>query len=211
MYDAPAYSVVQAAHYVGLPTATLRDWVGPRGLIMTPKPKNLSFNNLAEAHVLRAMRRHHKLPMQGIRKALEQLALIHGTPHPLLDESFRTDGVSLCIEEEGRVVNLTRKLQTEMREFVDLYCDRIQRQDGQAAKLYPFIKNESADAPRHISISPVIAFGRPVLADTGISTAVIAGRFMADDSITDLAQEYAVEIGALEDAIRWEMLKGKAA
>jgi len=57
----------------------------------------------------------------------------------------------------------------------------------------------------------VIAFGRPVLADTGISTAVIAGRFMADDSITDLAQEYAVEIGALEDAIRWEMLKGKAA
>ena len=46
---------------------------------------------------------------------------------------------------------------------------------------------------------------------TGISTSVIAGRFTARDSIRDLAAEYQVDIAILEDAIRWEMSKGKAA
>lgn len=210
--DAPAYSVAQAAHYVGLPYATMRDWAGETGLIATPAPLTLSFNNLAEAHILRAMRRRHRLSMQGIRKALARLKRIHKTEHPLLDESFRTDGISLCIEEEDRIINLSADLQTEIRQFVELYFDRIERgRGGKAAKLFPFIKKESYDAPRHVSISPAIAFGQPVLAGTGISTALIAGRFASSDSVADLAREYDVEIGALEDAIRWEMLKGKAA
>ena len=62
-----------------------------------------------------------------------------------------------------------------------------------------------------ISISPVISFGKPVLAGTGISTSVIVGRFNARDSVEDLAREYGVSSLVLEDAIRWEMNKGKAA
>jgi len=210
--EAPAYSVSQAAHYVGVPVATLRDWVGAKGLITLSQPNNLSFINLAEAHILRAMRRNHHLSMQGIRKALSELGRLRKTSHPLLDESFSTDGINLCIEEEERIVNLTQKLQTEIREFVALYLQRIERDaNGQATKLYPFVSGENADEPRHISISPTISFGKPVLAGTGISTAVIAGRFAARDSIDVLAEEYDINKQILEDAIRWEMLKGKAA
>lgn len=212
VFDTPAYSATQAAHYVGVPYPTLRHWIGTKGLITAPEPNVLSFNNLAEAHILRAMRRSHKLSLQGIRKALQELSKLRNTPHPLLDETFGTDGISLCIIEEDQVVNLTAKLQTEIREFVALYLRRIERDaDGRAAKLYPFVVQESASEPRHVSISPTISFGRPVLTGTGISTAVIAGRFAARDSITDLAKEFEVEPGILEDAIRWEMLKGKAA
>lgn len=210
--EAPAYSVSQAAHYVGLPVATLRNWVGTTGLITPAQPNNLSFINLAEAHILRAMRRNHHLSMQGIRKALLELKRIRKSTHPLLDESFSTDGINLCIEEEDRILNLNQKLQTEIREFVALYLQRIERDaSGRATKLYPFVSGEKADEPRHISISPTISFGRPVLAGTGISTAVIAGRFAARDSIDDLAEEYDINKQVLEDAIRWEMLKGKAA
>jgi len=210
--DAPAYSIAQAAHYVGIPAPTLRDWVGPEGLIQPPKPNNLSFTNLAEAHVLKAMRRHHRLPMQGIRKALLQLQRLRKTAHPLLDESFSTDGINLCIEEEDRILNLTQKLQTEIREFVALYLQRIERDaQGRAARLYPFISRETPNEPRSISISPTVSFGKPVLAGTGISTAVVAGRFAARDSVRDLAAEFGVTQQVLEDAIRWEMLKGKAA
>ena len=60
-------------------------------------------------------------------------------------------------------------------------------------------------------ISPVVSFGKPVLAGTGISTSVIVGRFNARDSIQDLAKEYSVSPAMLEDAIRWEMNQGKAA
>ncbi len=211
-FETPAYTCKQASHYVGVPYATLRDWVGSKGLITTPEPNILSFNNLTEAHVLKAMRRTHRLTLQSIRKAMAQLATMRQTPHPLLDETFATDGVNLCIVEEESVVNLTKKLQTEIRDFAEVYLQRIERDtNGRAARLYPFISRDDASEPKHVSISPMVSFGRPVLVGTAISTAVIAGRFIARDSVYDLAQEYGVEQQVLEDAIRWEMLKGKAA
>ncbi len=212
VFDTPAYSCLQAAHYVGVPNHTLRRWVGEDGLISTPAPNALSFNNLAEAHIVKAMRKVHGLSLQGIRKALFELAQLRQSPHPLLDETFETDGVNLCIRDEDGVVNLSQKCQTEFREFVSLYLHRIQRDDaGRVARLYPFVVADLPNEPRHISISPTVSFGRPVLAGTGISTAVIVGRFNARDSVADLAREYDVDPAVLEDAIRWEMNKGKAA
>ena len=212
LFDTPAYSVPQAAHYVGLPSRTLQNWVTNGGLINPVQPNALSFNNLAEAHVLKAMRRFHNLSLQSIRKALAELTSLRKTPHPLLDETFETDGVNLCIRENEQVINLNQHSQREIREFVSLYLHRIERDSsGKASRLYPFIAYASEDEPRHISISPTVSFGRPVLVGTGISTAIIAGRFTARDSVAELAREYQVEPNVLEDAIRWEMLKGRAA
>ena len=181
-------------------------------MIHLPQQNLFSFNNLAEAHVVKSMRSRYKLSLQSIRKAVAELSRVRHTPHPLLDESFEADGVDLCIREEEQVINLTKRLQAEIKEFVSLYLHRIERdQVGRAARLFPFVSRDNAQEPRHISIAPTVSFGRPVLAGTGISTAVIAGRFAARDSVESLAREYAVEPHILEDAIRWEMLKGKAA
>lgn len=212
IFDAPAYSGPQASHYIGVPYQTLRGWITGDGLINTPLPNVLSFNNLAEAHILKAMRKTHKLPLQGIRKALVQLAKIRQTNHPLLDESFETDGINLCIRDDDQIVNLSKRGQQEFLEFVALYLQRIKRDaQGIATHLYPFVARDDDSEPEHISISPTVSFGRPVLVGTGISTSVIAGRFAARDSVADLAREYQVDSNVLEDAIRWEMLKGKAA
>jgi hypothetical protein len=68
--DVPAYALAEAARYVRLPTATLRSWVLGRQYptaqgradfppLIRPasrKPPWLSFSNLIEAHVLRALR-----------------------------------------------------------------------------------------------------------------------------------------------------------
>ena len=212
VFDIPAYSGPQAAHYVGVPYHTLRRWISDPLLIATPAPNALSFNNLAEAHMLRAMRKVHRISLQGIRKALDELSRLRNTSHPLLDETFETDGVDLCIREEGRVINLSKSCQEEFREFVSLYLNRISRDEiGQVTHLFPFLLSDARDEPKHISISPKVSFGRPVLSGTGISTSVIAGRFTARDSVHDLAAEYEIDPVVLEDAIRWEMLKGKAA
>ena len=212
VFDQPAYSCMQAAQYVGLKYATLRSWISDERLITVPERNALSFNNLAEAHVLKAMRRVHKLPLQRIRKALLELAKRRETPHPLLDESFETDGVTLCIREAEEVINLSKHSQREIRQFVALYLHRIQRNpEGRVTRLCPFIITDNQSEPESISISPMVSFGKPVLTGTGISTSVIAGRFNARDSISDLAAEYQVDTAILEDAIRWEMSKGKAA
>jgi uncharacterized protein (DUF433 family)/DNA-binding transcriptional MerR regulator len=211
-FDIAAYGCLQAAHYVGVPMDTLRRWIGEDGLIRTPEPNALSFNNLAEAHILKAMRKVHGLSLQRIRKALAELAQRHTSAHPLLEKEFETDGVSLCVREEDAVINLSKKSQQEFKEFVALYLHRIQRDDaGRVARLYPFVVADREGEPRHISISPNVSFGKPVLAGTGISTSVIVGRFNARDSVEDLAREYGVPSAVLEDAIRWEMNKGRAA
>jgi uncharacterized protein (DUF433 family) len=158
------------------------------------------------------MRRVHKLSLQGIRRALLELAKFHKTDHPLLDETFETDGVNLCIRFNNEVINLSQRSQREIREFVALYLRRVNRDDsGRVTRLYPFVVTEDESEPRHISISPTVSFGKPVLAGTGISTSVIVGRFNARDSVADLAREYDVAPAVLEDAIRWEMNRGKAA
>jgi uncharacterized protein (DUF433 family) len=181
--------------------------------LITPAASDaLSFNNLAEAHVLKSMRRVHRLSLQRIRKALVELSKIRQTAHPLLDERFETDGVDLCIRDDGDVVNLSQHSQQEFREFVALYLRRIERNEaGHVTRLYPFVIAEREDEPKSIAISPMVSFGKPVLAGTGISTSVIVGRFNARDSVQDLAAEYQVEAALLEDAIRWELSKGKAA
>jgi uncharacterized protein (DUF433 family) len=212
VFDTPTYSCLQAAHYVGVPNHTLRRWVGEDGLISPPAPNALSFNNLAEAHILKAMRKVHGLSLQGIRKALHELAQLRHTAHPLLDQTFETDGVDLCIRNDDEVVNLSQRGQREFREFVSLYLHRIQRnEEGRVARLYPFVVADRENEPKNISISPTVSFGKPVLAGTGISTSVIVGRFNARDSVADLAREYDVAPAVLEDAIRWELNKGRAA
>jgi uncharacterized protein (DUF433 family) len=57
-------------------------------------------------------------------------------------------------------------------------------------KFYPFVYEASSHEPKIISLAPAVAAGRPVIDGTGVSTAVIASRFFARDSVESLAREY---------------------
>ncbi len=81
----PAYGPAEAARYLKLPAATLRSWtVGrdyPKGdatatfhPLIAPasaRPLQLSFYNLVEAHVLRALRTEHGVAIGELRKAID--------------------------------------------------------------------------------------------------------------------------------------------
>ena len=53
-------------------------------------------------------------------------------------------------------------------------------------------------------MNPKISFGRPVIDGTGVPVASIYERYKAGDSVADLAQDFRLEIGAIEEAIRCE-------
>jgi len=53
-------------------------------------------------------------------------------------------------------------------------------------------------------IDPRVAFGRPVIAGSGIPTAEVAERFNAGESINDLARDYERAPADIEEAIRCE-------
>jgi uncharacterized protein (DUF433 family) len=51
-------------------------------------------------------------------------------------------------------------------------------------------------------MNPVISYGRPVIAGTGIPVLSIYERYKAGDSVADLAEDYGLGTGAIEEAIR---------
>jgi uncharacterized protein (DUF433 family) len=59
-------------------------------------------------------------------------------------------------------------------------------------------------------MDPYVSFGRPVLAGTGITTAIIAERYKAGESIEELARDYDRVPHDIQEAIRCE-LDAKAA
>ena len=210
--DRAAYGIPKASQYLRMNPSTLRSWIGAGGLIQSPGEGYLSFNNLLEAHVLKALRRRHRFSMQSLRKMLPAAAHLLHTQRPLLDANFATDGVNLFLDDDEVLVNLSKHNQTAVRELVSLYTERIGRNKaGLPIQLFPFIASASPDEPRSISINPSVAFGRSVIAGTGIATEVIAGRFAGRDSVSELAAEYQVPASTIEDAIRWETHHAKAA
>lgn len=218
--ELPAYTVREAAHYLTIPLATVRSWSAGRPypiksgkrffqpvLVLPGRvPPVLSFTNLVEAHVLDAIRRKHQIPLDKIRLAIKYLRDEFGSEHPLADHRLETDGLDLFVEEYGRLINVTQSGQLAIREILQGYLKRVERDSlGTAVRLYPFTRKREIDEPKYVVIDPAISFGRPILAGTGIPTGAIAERYKAGESVPQLAEDYGRSREEIEEAIRCEL------
>lgn len=218
--DIPSYSIGDAARYLRIPAGTIRSWTVGRSYqtlngskefkplisIRNSKPRLLSFTNLIEVHVLRAIRKQHQIDLGKVRAALDYIEEQFQVSHPLARESFRTDGVDLFIERYGSLINASKSGQSDLKSAFDAHLERIEPDDqGLAIKLYPFTRSREENNPRMVVIDPRIAFGRLVIAGTGVATRVLAERYQAGDSIDDLVYDYKVDRLAIEEAIRCEL------
>jgi uncharacterized protein (DUF433 family) len=166
----------------------------------------LSFMNLVEAHVLDAIRREHRIPLPKVRTALEYVERKFPSEHPLATQQFQTDGLDLFIERYGQLINISLAGQLALRRLMEAHLKRIERDpSGLPNRLYPFIRKHDIDEPRVVVIDPFISFGRPILAGTGIPTAVIADRYKAGECIDELAEDYGRDRLEIEEAIRSEL------
>ena len=212
----PAYAISEAAHYLAVPAATIRYWSVGRGcyepLIQVPVgiPTVLSFLNLTELHVLAAIRREHEVKMPSVRRAIRYLAEnAQGEMdrrHPLISRDLETDGLDLFIEQYGQLINISQAGQTAMRAIINAALRRIDRDPaGVPVKLYPFTRRATDDSPAMIVIDPRLSAGRPVIAGTGLATQLIAERYKAGESISDLAHDYERGNEEIEEAVRCEL------
>jgi uncharacterized protein (DUF433 family) len=171
----------------------------------------LSFLNLLECHVLHALRTKYELQIKSVRRALATLARICPSKHPLLESTLSTDKIDLFWESAGEFINLTRGGQSAMKEVLERYLQRIESNESGIPKFFPFVVTDRSEEPKIISIVPTIAFGRSVIDGTGISTAVVAARFNARESIEALAEEYGRRREEIQEAIIWESNRVAAA
>jgi uncharacterized protein (DUF433 family) len=209
----PAYPYGEAAHYLNLPLSTLRSWfLGQGGFhnVIRPdgrKGEGLSFLNLVEAHVLKAIRRAHGISLPKVRTALKYVGTQLKVERPLANERFQTNGVDLFVERLGHLLNVSKDGQFEMDGLLRTHLRRIEWDTrGVPIKLYPFTrKTATAESPAPVEIDPTVAFGRPVLKGRRVPTAVLADRFKAGDSVSMLAGDYETSTDQIEEAIRCEL------
>ena len=185
----PLYSIPECARYLGLPASTLRRWVTPGPSdpdvvanapepLVSPAgepPAALSFTNLAELHILSGLRRNGNLSLAVVRKEI----IHHGADwqyrHPLA-----------------------------LSQFAYVSPERLEYDaDGFAKRFYPLIRGR--DDSRTVVIDPAIAFGRPVVAGSGVRTDVIASRINAGESLGDVADDYLLQPHQVDDALHYKL------
>jgi uncharacterized protein (DUF433 family) len=206
------FTLREAAAYLGLPSSTMHSWARPGGAakpIVTCFPAHgreatVPFIGFAEAYVLSAFRRAG-VPMQRIRPAVEVLSSGIGAEHALASKSLYTDGAEVLYDyaaserdEELRGLTVVRTGQRQFAEVVRDYLKRITYgDDGWASRV-------RLPAYRHadVVVDPRRAFGMPLVAHGGARVEDLVDRFVAGDTLADIAEDFGVPEPEVEDVVR---------
>ena len=207
----PRYSLDEAARFLHIPLSTLSAWTRGQNYMHSGSGKQrrfdpvlqladeerglLSFYNLAEAHILRATRERN-VPLVNVRKALEYIREnISSSSHPLLSQEFLVSGQSVFIEHLGATINATKYGQLAMREILESYLERIDRDAaGMPYQIRPI-------NTRYIAINPSFSSGQPVVKGTRIMAGILASRKRDGESYAALVRDYGLTKTQIEQAI----------
>jgi uncharacterized protein (DUF433 family) len=212
----PAYGVAEAARYVRLPAATLRTWLvgreypkGGRSATFHPlikpatrDPLQLSFYNLVEAHVLRALRTEHGVALTELRKAIAFAEKKLQIQRLLLNQELRTHAGQVFLDRYVELINLSASGQLAMRKMFEDHLARVEWDVWKfPVRLYPYVGGAVRAAERAIAIDPQVAFGRPVVQRAGVSTMAIADRIDAGETVDAIAEDYDLSREEVEEAV----------
>ena len=218
--ELPRYTVPEAAHYLRMSENTLKSWISGRsypvvggekhweGLIERPDEgdSRLSFSNLIEAHVLFALRKQYRVKMREVRTALDYAREQLGVGRVLLSPQLRVMRGNMFLERLNELINVGKGGQGAMPEILGAYLERIEWDlAGLPARIFPITRVDPLESPRILAIDPKVAFGRPIVERKAIKTSAITERFLAGESIADLADDYDLKAFEVEEAIRYEL------
>lgn len=212
--EVPAYQITEAARYLGIAPTTLNSWVRPvtfqtkNGKTRSPiieRPqgsKKLSFLNLVEAFVVKALRRSHpQVPLVEIRTAIDYTKQELGIERVLVDQQLRYAGGSVFLDKVSELINIGRSGQLAVKKLVDEHLERIDFDELGPITLYPFVPYTKKKV---VSISPYLSFGKPVVSTHRISTYMLVNRYDLGESCPELAKDYGITEKEVEQAILYE-------
>lgn len=203
-----------------MPAATIRSWLFSRpyetaagqqysvGVIEPPGDSldRLSFLNLIEAHVLRSLRTRHGVSMGDVRKALEYAQSEFGIDRLLIHDQLKAAPGHMFLERYSGLIDLPKGGQLALKDVFEAHLERVvhDAKDHLPVRFYPWFPIEGQQSKRVIVVDPRVAFGSPITETHSIRTAVIADRYEAGEAVDDLANDYELDHGTIEDAIRFE-------
>lgn len=217
--DQPWYTYPEAARATGIPASTLRAWtVGQRyrrksdraffrPAITRPSESDarLSFTNLIEAHVLRALRTVHEVHLESIREAVALAEREFGIERLLTSPELRTSAGEVFLHHYTELLELSGAVQTVMVGMLDEYLNRVTFDEARLpVEFRPYSKKPSDAGRDLIALTPYVGFGRPLIRRVGVSTQAIVQRLEAGESAEAVTRDYGLRPDELEEAILYE-------
>jgi uncharacterized protein (DUF433 family) len=208
----PIFTLRETAGYLGVPKSTIHEWARPpagRSPLITVFPRHgreatVPFVGFAEAYVLSAFRRAG-VPLQRIRPAVHALSREIGIEHALASQRLYTDGAEVLYDYANQRSDddllelvVVRTGQTQFSELVRDYLQRITYADDGWASHVRLPTYGRAD----VVVDPHVAFGLPVVVRGGARVEDLVDRFLAGDTISDIADDFDVPLDQVEDVIR---------
>jgi uncharacterized protein (DUF433 family) len=218
--ELPRYSFVEAARATKVPASTIGAWL--RGgsfknarhkvvrfepVIARPRSSDarLSFNNLLEVNVLRALRQVHEVKLQVVRKAIDCARSDHGIDRLLIHPQLAISGGKLFLDYYFKLVDLSQTQQLAMEDLLRYTLKRVQVDHNRVSSFFPVPRGESyAPDARPLLVSPVIAFGSAVVQRRGITTAAIRERFDVGEPRDTIVADYRLTPEEFDEAILYE-------
>jgi uncharacterized protein (DUF433 family) len=219
------YTAPEAARMVGMQAQTLRRWL--LGYDHPFKGENrhedplwrpqytpdedgvlLGFRDLIEARIIHALRAKH-IGLQTIRTCMDRARKIVGDDRPFSTEQFKTDGKTIFLQitqglAEPQLIDLKHSQGVFNRVVAPSLADLDFGPDG--AERWWLLHGK-----RTIVADPERAFGQPIVAEHGITTARVAQAVEAEGSINRVAQLYEIKPRLIRDALYYESLVGRKA
>lgn len=219
--EVPLYSIAEAARYSRAEASTLRRWAlgyaaedGEKYPPLLELPRDrpagepaLSWENLVEAALISHWRAR-RISLQRLRRAHE-LAIAEFGPHPFARRDVFTDGVALFIAADDADANerpasfltvITRNGERALAPVIASYLTRFDWQN-QAEAPYQWRPPEGEDVVR---LNPAITFGQPAV--RRVRTEIILGRWLAKESLDEIAADFRLDRAEVETAVRYEVV-----
>jgi uncharacterized protein (DUF433 family) len=214
------YTASEAARMVGMSPQTLRRWLlgydharkgedyrheqplwRPQYLPGEDDEFLLGFRDLVEARIVNALR-GKRIGLPTIRICLDRAREIVGQDHPFSTSQFKTDGKTIFLEitrglDEPQLIDLKRSQGVFNRVVSPSLADLDFGPDG--AERWWLLQGKKT-----IVADPDRAFGQPIIAEAGITTARVAQAVEAEGSIARVAQIYEIKPRLIRDALAYE-------
>lgn len=168
----------------------------------------LGFHDLIELRTVLAFVRQG-VRLQVVRLCLESARRIIGEERPLSTHQFKTDGKSIFLEslreadrsEDHNGASAVIDLKTGQMVFkhvIEQTFRDLDLADGSVVQWRPY------KGKRTVVIDPNRSFGKPLAAEFGVPTTVLATAVMTEKSTTRVARLFEVPIPVVNDAVAFE-------
>jgi uncharacterized protein (DUF433 family) len=198
---------VEAANYAKISPQTVAAWHRIEVQLLREREKRaqLNYMQLIEVAVVAAFRKS-SVPLSRIRAAREYAAKVLKVEFPFAEYSFKENGKHLYLDSS----------QVDVKKGVALEADKGGQLTWESVigRLNEFeyenrgivLRWRVAGQSSPIIIDPRVSFGAPAV--KGTPTWVIAGRWNAGESDSDIAEDFGIGVDEVKEALKFEGLVG---